>query len=323
MKSVSSLIFSGALLLGALPLHAANIMMDLMDRFAVIAGDYNQGNETEGSAFVYGTYKPGNAARFGFNDGQVANDAEYSLWLNNGIGNGNGTTLITGSLISRTAVNSSQVTLNGNAPGTPVITTGQTPWNNALGSVGLTSTNNLTSLLTLASQQWSQLAANSTGTQPGNGSFTFNATPTMIDGHLVAVFNVTAAALFGSGGFDRLELNANGAETILINVAGENISINKNFTNGFTNNERKVLFNFYQATSVTVGTNFRGGIYAPGATVTQSGSNIDGTVVAATLNQTAEIHNEKFDGYLPFTVPEPSSALLALAGLGFVLRRRR
>ncbi|RYD67369.1 MAG: choice-of-anchor A family protein [Verrucomicrobiaceae bacterium] len=323
MKSVFSLIFAGSILLATAPLHAANIMMNLLDRFSVIAGDYNAGNETEGSAFVYGTYKPGNAARFGFNGGQVSNDSEYTLWLNNGVGNGNGTTLITGSVISRTSVNSGQFTLNGNAPGTPVITTGQTPWNNTLASIGVGSTNQLTSYLALASQQWSQLAVNSYGNQPGNGSFTFNATPTNIDGHQVAVFNVSANVLFGSGGFDRLELGLNGADTVLINVSGTNITMEKNFTGNFINNEQKVLFNFYEAQTLTVNRNFRGGIFAPLATVTQNGSNFDGTVVAAVLTQTAEFHDKNFDGYLPFTVPEPSTALLAVAGLGFALRRRR
>lgn len=325
MKSVFPLIFAGTVLLASAPLHAANVMMNLLDRFSVIAGDYNAGNETEGSAFVYGTYKPGNAARFGFNGGQVANDSEYTLWLNNGVGNGNGTTLLTGSLISRTSVNSGQFTLNGNAPGTPVLTTGQTPWDNSLASIGVASTSQLTTYLTLASQQWSQLAVNSYGSVLNNGSFTFNATPTSIDGHQVAVFNVSADVLFGPGGFDRLELSLNGAETVLINVSGTNINMEKNFTGNFINNEQKVLFNFYQAETLTVSRNFRGGIFAPLADVIQNGSNFDGTVVAAKLTQTAEFHDKNFDGYLPFTVPvpEPSAALLAVAGLGFALRRRR
>ncbi|MCW1885003.1 choice-of-anchor A family protein [Luteolibacter flavescens] len=316
---------AGVLCLCGAKASAANLVMSLMERFNVIAGDYTPGNETEGSALVYGTYKPGNSAQFGFNSGQVSNDAKYTLWLNNGVANTNRTTLLSGSLVSRTPVTSSQFTLNGNAPGTPVISTGEGAWNDALASVGLSSVNHLTNILTLASQQWSQMTPNSTATIPGNGSFTFNATPTLIDGTRVAIFNVSAATLFGNGGnFDRLELNMNGAETVLINVSGTNIDINKNFTNGFTNNESKVLFNFFEATSMTVNRNFRGAIFAPLANVQQNGSNFDGSVVAAKLTQTAEIHNVTFKGNLPASsIPEPSVAILALAGLGLAFRRKR
>jgi choice-of-anchor A domain-containing protein len=153
----------------------------------------------------------------------------------------------------------------------------------------------------------------------------FNAAPTVIDGHRVAVFNVTAAAVFSGNLFDRLEANFNGAETLLINVSGTGpITIGKNFTNGFVNNERKILFNFHEATAITVNSNFRGGIFAPQAVVTQNGSNIDGTVVAGSFSQTAEVHNERFGGYLPFTpVPEPSTAVLLAACGGAALMRRR
>jgi choice-of-anchor A domain-containing protein len=326
MKSVSSIIFAGAVWIGVMPLQAANIMMDLMDRFNVItgAGHYHAGNETEGSALVLGTYSASDRSRYGFNDGQVANDSEYTLWLNNGVSNGSPTTLLTGSLISRVPVNTSQFTLNGNAPGTPGITTGETQWNSAFAGLSVASANQLTSLLGLASQQWSQLSANSVGSLPGNGSYTFTATPATIDGHRVAIFNVSGDTLFApNGGFDRLDLGLNGADTVLINVSGTNLNIAKNFAGDFTNNEKKVLFNFYQATTLTVDSNFRAGIFAPLANVTQLGKNFDGTVVAASLNQSAEIHHENFDGYLPFTIPEPSTALLAVAGLGFALRRRR
>ncbi|MCP5533131.1 MAG: choice-of-anchor A family protein [Akkermansiaceae bacterium] len=308
-----------------LPASGANTALDIIGRFNLIAGDYNAGNETEGSAFIYGNYNPSTQSRFGFNGGQAANDSEYMLWLNNGVNNSNSTTLITGSVLSRVAVNSSQFTLNGNAPGTPVITTGEAAWENELTSqLGINTTAEFVGILSDASSQWAALDVNSTASLPGNGGLSFNAAPTNIDGYQVAVFNVTAAQL-SDNTISRYDLFLNGANTVLINVSGTTVNINKSFTGDFTNNENKVIFNFFEAETVTITNNARAGIFAPFASVIQSGSNIDGSVIAASFSQTAEVHDKRFDAYLPYAaaIPEPSTVLLTAAGLGVLLRRRR
>lgn len=317
-------------LVSASTTQAAISVPTLLTRFNVITGNYTAGNETEGSAFVMGQYYPQDSrSRFGFNSGQVANDSMNTLWLNNGLANASGNaTLITGSVVSRVAVDHSRFTLNGNAPGTPSFNEGTTAWNNALATVGVNDVAELNTALLAASDQWKGLAANSTGNTPGNGSYTFNATPTNIGGHSVAIFSVSAGTLFAQNAtFDRLEANFNGAETILINVSGTGpFTVNKNFTNGFTNNESKILFNFYEATSVTLASNFRGAVYAPRATVTQAGSNVDGSVVAGNFIQTAEVHNTYFNSYLPYsplTIPEPTSMTLGIVGMMMLLRRKR
>jgi choice-of-anchor A domain-containing protein len=322
-SSLSALML-GVCLSAADSSRAANVALDLIRQFNVITGDYSAGNETEGSAFVHGSYSPqGSSARFGFNGGQATHDSQNMLWLANGVSNGNRTTLITGSVVSQVPVSGSLFSLNGNAPGDPSVKSGQAAWNEALSGLGLNHASDVPATLEQAAFQWSGLAANSTGSKPGNGSYTFQASPVSIDGNQVAIFHVTAAELFGSG-FDRLELNLNNAQTVLINVSGTNVLMDKNFANGFTNNESKILFNFYEAESLTVTRNFRGGIFAPFAAVTQVNTNIDGSVIAASLAQTAEIHDVRFRGYLPFTaVPEPSGAVLAMIGAALVMKRRR
>ncbi|MGE9271368.1 MAG: choice-of-anchor A family protein [Verrucomicrobiales bacterium] len=326
-------------LAGSLSSHGAGVAIELLTRFNVLVGDYNANNETEGSAFVYGSYSPsGSNARFGFNSGSVSDDAEYTLWLNNGTDTSATTTLQSGSVVSRTAVSESEFTLQGNgSTGTPSVVQGETAWSDALGGLGLglTSTADVVTALSDASTYWAALSANSTGTTPGNGSYTFSSSPESIDGSSVAIFHVTSAELFDASGFDRLELNLNGADSVLINVSGTDIDIAKNFSNGFVNNESQIVFNFYEAETITIDSNFRGTIFAPFADVVQN-ANIDGGVVAASLTQTKEIHSVGFDAYFPepefssgggviTPVPEPShSALLLFVGsLAMVGFRRR
>lgn len=314
---VVSLVFCGVS-------SAANTALPILQRFNIIAGNYTAGNETEGSALVYGNYYAGGSSRFGFNDGRADNDAEYMLWLNNGVANGSTTTLLSGSLISRTAVNPAQFNLNGNSPGEPVRTTGETAWAASLAAeVGLNSTDEVVATLSDASAQWAALPANSTATNLNNGALTLSATPTNIDGHQVAIFNVTSADVSGAT-LGRIDLFLNGADTVLVNVSGSSVVVGANFAGQFVNNESKVLFNFHQATSVSVNTNMRAGVLAPLAVVAQNGSNIDGSVVAASFTQNAEVHDERFLGYLPYeAVPEPSVIGLLLLGAAGVLRRRR
>lgn len=301
--------------------EAANSALAILNRFNVIVGDYNAGNETEGSAFVYGAYTASGSSRFGFNGGSAADDSENMLWLNNGVANSGTTTLLSGSVLSRVSVSSSLFNLNGNAPGTPSLTIGDTPWGAALQSeLGLNLTTDVVDTLASASLHWAGLASNSSVTLPGNGGLAFNASPVNIDGVQVAIFSLTVAEL-ENGTFSRFDLSLNGAATVLVNVSGSSVTINKSFNGDFGNNESKVLFNFFEATSVTLNTNFRGGVFAPNAAVFQTGSNVDGSVVAASFSQTAEVHDVRFNGYLP--IPEPSVSMLGFLGAALMFRRRR
>lgn len=334
MKIRYSLATVSALVLFCPGAFASNVILDMLAAWNVVTVNYTANGETEGSAFVAGTYLPKNYAQFAFNGGAVQNDATQVLWLNQGVANSNVSRLQTGSVVSRVTVSNSQFDLLGNAPGTPTVSQGETAWSAAFAGLGVNVTDleidtaaEVMGFMEDASAYWAGLASNSSGSTPGNGSYLFNAAPQSIDGHLVAIFNVSADVLFGSGSamsFDRIEAQFNGAESILINVSGDNVVVNRNFSNGIQNNESKFLFNFYEATSLTLNSNFRGAVFAPFATVNQSGSNIDGTVVSASLTQGAEIHDVRFESYLPFeVVPEPGTVLLTCAGAVLMCRRRR
>ena len=120
---------------------------------------------------------------------------------------------------------------------------------------------------------------------------------------------------------------------IIINVSGTDINYLEFNSSNF--DFTKVLFNFYEATTITLSRNFYGSILAPLATLT-TGSNIDGTVGVRSIGTgfSAEIHEflttvtpestttttEETTG--PTEVPEPSTWLL-FSGLAFILYRIR
>jgi choice-of-anchor A domain-containing protein len=167
----------------------------------------------------------------------------------------------------------------------------------------------------------------------GSNNAQINAVPATVNGVAnVAVIDMTAALL---GSYTGLQVNLNGASTVIINVSG-NYSAQPNWMNGNAYNQR-VIWNFENATSVNLGaTGIQGTVLAPGAHVTINNP-IDGGLFASSFAGDGELHFKPFLGSTSFintivpppsnntTVPEPASlALLATgaAALGLLRRRR-
>lgn len=119
-------------------------------------------------------------------------------------------------------------------------------------------------------------------------------------------------------------INGNSSETIVINVTGTTLaSWGWSLNYAYDNN---VLWNFESATTINIDQRaFDGSLLALHATVNQS-QNIEGTLMAQNWNNTGapELHlgsQFAFTGNLP-AVPEPKSAILFVAGVCFILRRR-
>jgi choice-of-anchor A domain-containing protein len=198
----------------------------------------------------------------------------------------------------------------------------------------------LYSQMTSLSTGLSQLASNSSDI--GN---VIKAAPTTVNGVAgVAVVNITGAQLASlntnvSGG-----ISLNGAKLLIINVdtADGITSFNDSFNANGAGYTGDVIWNFYDATgNLNFTTEFGGTVLATGANVTASG-NLDGMIVANSLNSQAELHYDGLDGtgqtlvntigsqpgapnsVDPSPVPEPSSLGLLAAGLlGLTLLRRR
>lgn len=149
------------------------------------------------------------------------------------------------------------------------------------------------------------------------------------------VFSIADGAAFFAQGGDIASLLANmpSAKSVIFNVGGTTINQSVNYNNTAYN--QNVLWNFYQATSVSL-TSFDGTVLAPNATVSNS-STITGSVIASVFNQNGEVHLGAFEGDMtdalkairisdPAAVPEPATwamMLLGFGAIGGVIRKQK
>jgi choice-of-anchor A domain-containing protein len=154
------------------------------------------------------------------------------------------------------------------------------------------------------------------GTSIVNGTFKANGATGIV------VFDITALQLETDLANNQVTFSGTGVTSFIINVEG-------NFTEpsstNFNTAQEDALFNFYDATSVTLG-NWKTSILAPKADLSISNGFVTGSVFAASFSGGGELHNDNlFNGALPSSAPETSTwamMLAGFAGLGFVGFRR-
>lgn len=170
-----------------------------------------------------------------------------------------------------------------------------------------------------ASNHYRSMSSNSIvekpGTQPGPMKFKAQVTGG------TAVFDISIADFFSSK-VQQIEFELNGADKAIINVSGTSGTWNAggNFVGSSATREMsgKVLWNFYEATSLDLQRQLIGALLAPNAHVT-NGTPLKGGAFVSSMTQNGEVHVPP-----AVVVPTPTAALASLGGLMVLgLRRRR
>jgi choice-of-anchor A domain-containing protein len=145
------------------------------------------------------------------------------------------------------------------------------------------------------------------------------------------VFTVTAAQF--ADGNHPLDIEVPAGSTVVINVEGAHVTLGTGiYVNGQqegdgNNDDADILFNFADASAVSIDGQLDGAVLAPFAIFT-SDSQVGGTIIAAQIGQTGEVHNLEFEGALPAQDEAPEPGTLSLMGIGLLfigglfLRRR-
>lgn len=266
----------------------------------IVAGDLASTSEVDGSALIGGSILSG-ASNYGVQG--ITSSTGDALLIGGNVSGGvtlnvnNGTTRLG-------VVNNGTINPNGgpliNDPGAAAFAAGV-----------------VSQVQGISSYLWT-LAAN--GTLDGAGNM--NATPTMIDGQLVAVYSIAATDLFGLG---QLNLNVGSADSVIINVTPNanglvSFASPPNFVGGLNQaNSSRILWNMPTATDVVVNNNFNGALLALNADLRLLGGGINGSVAVGSFSrQDAEVRRHGYTGF----VPTPGAAALAVMA-GLVASRRR
>jgi len=157
-------------------------------------------------------------------------------------------------------------------------------------------------------------AQTANGTTQFDGYYTYTLTGSSSG---INVFNLSAST-YNS---DTINITAPSGSTVIVNVAGTSDSFNGGSLNLNGVAADKVIFNFANATSVSLANYaFNGTVLAPLANFNGSGGQINGQLIAGSAQGTTEFHNDVFSGDLPVSAtPEIPNWMMMLTGAGMVL----
>lgn len=285
----------------------------LQDYNLIVTGNLDSNSEVQGRTIVGGNLT-GGSSNYAISLNPAASKSINTLIIggNIDVGQGGNINLNAGSMIVGGGKLSGNVNNNGG---------GTLSYNNAS---ALSYAPAAAAEMQATSTYLDGLAANSTVSLPGSqpAPVIFQATP---NSQGVAIFDI-AGSVFGDQKSQSYQLDKNGATTFIINVSGTSVLFDQgNFTGDFATAfaSQKVLFNFYEATDLTIKQHLFGAVLAPKAHLTNSTA-IEGSVFVKSFTQRGEVHLPNYTGNIN-AVPEPGAIALLAIGLpgAFALAYRR
>jgi len=161
------------------------------------------------------------------------------------------------------------------------------------------------------SSQLSKLQATGSYTVDNKNKVTFNATANTSG---IAVIDLTGSNSNTLTAFKKFAFNVDKSiSTLVFNVDSSNIAIAANFLADSSQKlASNIIWNFYNATQISLSNQFDGSVLAPNASLTNY-NEINGGVYVNSLTQRGSINLATFNGVLP-AVPEPETYLLLVLG---------
>ncbi|MDB5774652.1 MAG: hypothetical protein JWP38_785 [Herbaspirillum sp.] len=334
-SAAAAFLFSGSAQATIAPLTATQILQQF--NLVVLNNDVSLAGQVAGRTYVGGSLN-GGAYEQSASSTPASNYA--GLTVGGSVGNVqvNGLGAVVGGSLANSTVNSGSSVVGGsvansNLNGAAFIGGSKSNTNTNGGvlsspsalmqtnSAAATSTN-FSSTLTSLSQDLSKLSSTGSSVSFSGNTATFNAVANSAG---VAVFDISAidTKVFSSNQFS---FNANGATTIIINTDVKQANIAANFLGGQAQSlGSEIVWNFYDATNLTVSSQFGGSILATGASLISSQSIAGGVYVNNLLQMAGTIQLQPFSGSVS-QVPETASYASMLAGLaliGLIFMRRR